>query len=361
MLTIRNDLLPAALAIFIAGAAAFSFAACSSPAKTPAAQARSEHAQMEPPSAVRLDSGASPRPSEEMLEASKHDPPGGRRRRPRVPAEFRELTVPVGQGVTLRVRAVGAPVRVIGTDRPDLFVRVELGATTRERLAETRIDTRATPSELVIEPVWPGDRARGEFAWFEIQAPSSLAGVIVEADTGPVELASLPGRAEVHAARGDVLVADQRGAVIVSTNNGAVQIERPVGDVEASTEHATIRILDAAGAVRARTTSGAVVVTLTDSAKGPLDVSTTDGEADVTVGEHFDGAITLTSPGVEPVIFPGQGFKPTITPDWAPFPRVHRTRFGEAEVVFSESGIASNVRATGATVTLRQRVAKARN
>ncbi len=361
MSTIRHDLLPAALAILIAGAAAFSFSACSTshgPDPAPTAHAEPDTQQ---DGAVRLDSGASPRPTEEMIEASKHDPPGGRRRRPRVPAEFREMTVPVEKGAVLRVRAFGAPVRVTGADRPDLFLRAELGATTRERLADTRIDARPSGAELIIEPVWPDDRARGEFAWFEIEAPTHVGGVIIEADTGPVELLSVHGRAEVHAARGEVRVTDQAGPVLVSTTNGAVIIERPAGDVDATTAHATIRVLDAPASVRARTTSGALVVTLTDSSRGPLDLTATDGEADVTVGESFDGTITLTSPGVEPVIFPGQGFKPTITPDWAPFPRVHRTRFGEAEVVFSDAIRTSNVRTTGATVTLRQRVGKTRN
>lgn len=344
-------LLPAALASTLACAAVFFIPSCRAPdsRETPA------NSQPAPSGDIRLKSGASPAPSEAMLEASRHDPPGGRRRRSRVPAEHRELAIQAEQGAVLRVRAVGAPIRIVGADRPDVFIRAEIGATTPERLAQARIDARPSAGEIVIEPVWPADRARAEFAWLEVETPPHIGGVIIEADTGPVELVSVAGRAEIHAARGEVRVLSQRGPVLVQTRNGAVRIEQPAGDVDAQTEHATIRVLDAPASVRARTTSGAVVVTLTPAARGPLDITATDGEADVTIGEGFDGAIRLTSPGFEPVIFPGKDFRPDLTPDWDPLPRVRRLRFGEAEVTFTESGMSSNVRTSGATVTLRQK------
>ncbi len=290
-----------------------------------------------------------------MLERAALDPPGGRRRRARVPVEWRELTVTVAPAGTLRVRTFGAPIRIVGADRPDVFARVELGASTRERLSETRITARASGEEVVLEPLWPGERARGEFSWFEIETPPSIGTVIVETDTGPVELSGVRGRAEVRGARGDVRVVNQGGGVLVRTANGGVEVDSPGGDVDVVTEHATVRVREASGAVAVRTTAGAVMVVLRDGALGPVDLAATDGEIDVTVGEGFAGTLHLLSPGLEPVIFPGTAYRPAITPDWEPLPRVRRVRFGEAEVVFSEDGPQSSVRTTGASVTLRRR------
>lgn len=302
-----------------------------------------------------MASGAPSVVSEAMLERAAIDPPGGRRRRARVPVEWREVSSEVRPGGTLRVRSFGAPVRIVGADRPDLFARVEVGATTKERLAEVLVAARWNGEELVLEPVWPGDRARGEFSWFEIEAPRALGSVIVETDVGSVELVGVSGGGEVWSGRGDVRIKDQGGSVLVRTANGEVVVDGSGGDVDVLAEYATVRVAGAAGSVVVRTTAGAVVVSLLDRAKGPVDVSSTDGEVDVTVGERFEGAMRLSSPGQEPNIFPETPYQPAITPDWEPFPRVHRLRFGEAEVVFSDEGSASSVRTTGASVTLRRR------
>lgn len=209
--------------------------------------------------------------------------------------ETRTLTAPAAVGVVVRTQ--NGAVTVKRGEGAETAVVAHLAATTKERLADTRLVVEPqADGALLVTVAWPDGKALGnEGCGFEVTVPSMTNGVRVTTTNGAVTLASLSGPARLNTTNGRIVVTDHRGPVEAHTTNGAISLTDVTGDVDAHSTNGKVEMTGVAGRATAHTTNGAVRVGLAGGAAGPVDIRTTNGSAELTIPSGYAGRFALST------------------------------------------------------------------
>ena len=179
-------------------------------------------------------------------------------------------TVPISASGTLRLKNFSGHVTIVAADRNDVAIEAVRKAP-RERLDRIRLDIQADGKDVVIEANKRADADRHEKVVqtdFDIQVPRRVL-LDVSVFSSAVSVTGVEGRLDIHGFSGRVVLTGATGQVKVKTFSGAVQI-----DLARGTDRPDIDV---------DTFSGAIGLTVPDSAKASVSISTFSGniESDV--------------------------------------------------------------------------------
>ncbi|GJQ30276.1 MAG: hypothetical protein HBSAPP03_21600 [Phycisphaerae bacterium] len=196
------------------------------------------------------------------------------------PAKFK------GAKSTAAPHVVGSPLNVVSdngaitvTMAPgnEVLVTASIRAESQARLDAVTVNLdRREDGTLAVRVNWPeGRRGPSEGADLEISLPDAT-GVTLKTSNGALTTRGLSGPADLQ------------------TSNGAVTVHGHTGHVTAKSSNGRIELYDVPSAV-ADTSNGRVMVRLTASGEGPVELDTSNGAITLEVGPGFNAQLTAST------------------------------------------------------------------
>ncbi|RMH65081.1 MAG: hypothetical protein D6685_06205 [Bacteroidetes bacterium] len=254
--------------------------------------------------------------------------------------EIIERTFAVEAGQTLRLKSDLGSVRVTGSRKDAVVVRIIKGANkvSRDRAEDEfdafRVDFRQTPGGVEVEGMYDRPRRWGTRLQvrFEIEVPAqyhvdletaggriavtdvrgdahlrtsggalrmvNIAGdVVARTSGGSIEGEGLGGRVDLRTSGGSIHLVDAGGDVDVRTSGGRITIEDVQGDVVARTSGGSIRLHDIYGTVEAETSGGSIAADLAVQPDGPVRLKTSGGSISLAVRDDVRADVDAKASG----------------------------------------------------------------
>jgi DUF4097 and DUF4098 domain-containing protein YvlB len=175
-------------------------------------------------------------------------------------------TVPISAGGILKLKNFSGHVTIVAADRNDVAIEA-LRKAPRERLNRIKLDIQADGKGVTIEA-----NKRADGSWhendnvvqtdFDIQVPRKTQ-LDLSVFSSPVTVTDVDGRLDIHGFSGRVMVSGATGPLKVKTFSGEVHIDLAPGNDRPD--------------IDADTFSGAISVSMQDSAKAGVSISTFSG------------------------------------------------------------------------------------
>ncbi len=185
----------------------------------------------------------------------------------------------------IHVTTVNGKISVIQAAREDVSIEARVRATSPERLEQTAVTPqRASDGTLTVAVSWPdGKRRSREGCDLAIQTPDAR-GLQLRSSNGSITVQNLRGMAYAKTSNGSITVNGQQGAVDAKTSNGKIKVEGAQGSAKLESSNGSITARGIAGAVDAVTSNGSVEVALGSGSSGPIQVRSSNGSVNVSVG-----------------------------------------------------------------------------
>ncbi len=195
-------------------------------------------------------------------------------------------------GSALRVDTANGSIEVIGVDRADVSIVVDLYGYDAVRLDLVTVHTdRLDDGTLSISVHWPGGQRKGnEGASISVELPNAN-GVEAHTSNGNILVVGISGHADLQSSNGSIKVDRHDGSIYAKTSNGKIQAERVSGEIEMYSSNGGIVVTDAFGPIRVETSNSNAYVSTMDGNEGPIRIRTSNGRVDLDLGDGFIGIL----------------------------------------------------------------------
>ena len=198
-------------------------------------------------------------------------------------------------------------VEITAWDQEKIEIRGSKYASTKEQLADIRVEARAVaPDQVTIRTVPPSERRGNTGARYTIRLPRRATLERIASSNGGVRLDGLEGSGRVQTSNGTIRVGQHQGTLDLSTSNGAIEIRSMAGPVTARTSNGRVSVDEMKGALDAATSNGSITASLLETPPDrPLRFSTTNGGVEINLrqaprseirAQTSNGGITVRLP-----------------------------------------------------------------
>jgi hypothetical protein len=223
--------------------------------------------------------------------------------------EFEDFSFdfPLSATGRLSLENYNGSVEITAWDQEKVEVRGSKYASTKEQLADIRVDARAVaPDQVTIRTIPPTERRGNTGARYTIRLPRRAMLERIASSNGGIRVDGFASSGRIQTSNGTIRVGQHQGSLDLSTSNGAIEMQNVNGPVTARTSNGRITVDEMKGALDAGTSNGSITATLLEPPSDrPLRFSTTNGSVDVTVRQPLrselrantsNGGVTLRLP-----------------------------------------------------------------
>jgi len=211
--------------------------------------------------------------------------------------EPRNATVNAAGATSLKIDARAGLLRVTGrTDITEVRVRGTARASSRNVLADIKLEAVRNGNEVTVRAVMPDSRDSRDRDWNEqalldlvIEAPATLA-MDIDDSSGDMTIESVAAKTRIHDSSGNIRVRDAGGDVWIDDSSGGIDIRGVKGSVDIDEDSSgEIEVYDVTGSVRVgRDSSGSIDVsnvggdfTVEHDGSGSIDYDGVKGKVDI--------------------------------------------------------------------------------
>ena len=167
-------------------------------------------------------------------------------------------------GGHLELESFNGSVEIYGWDQEAVEVNGTKYASTKDMLAEIKIDISNTADSIVIRtvrPNWGGSGFRGQRGVkYRIHVPRKLQFDRVATSNGPMRLEGVEGRGRFRTSNGAIHLISYQGDVEANTSNGRIDLDRFSGSASLTTSNGRIEAKGVKGFLDAHTSNGPIDV-----------------------------------------------------------------------------------------------------
>jgi hypothetical protein len=197
-------------------------------------------------------------------------------------------------GGRIELESFNGPVEVYGWDQEKVEINGAKYASTREALAEIRIDISHTPDSMIViktvRPEWTGGRRGNRGVKYRIHVPRKVQFDRVTTSNGSLRLESVEGRGHFRTSNGAIRFLSYKGDVEAHTSNGRIELEGFSGSASLHTSNGPIEAKGIKGSLDATTSNGAIDVETDElDPSRPVKLETSNGPIVLTMGARGGG------------------------------------------------------------------------
>lgn len=192
-------------------------------------------------------------------------------------------------GGRIELESFNGPVEIYGWDQEKVEINGAKYASTKEALAEIRIDVSHTPESVLIKtirPDWQNSRRHGNRGVkYRIHVPRRVQFDRLTTSNGPMRLEGLEGRGRFRTSNGPINVISFKGDIDAQTSNGRIDLDRFSGSAVLNTSNGPIEARGVKGFLEATTSNGPIDVQTADlDPSRPVKLETSNGPITVMLG-----------------------------------------------------------------------------
>ena len=192
-------------------------------------------------------------------------------------------------GGRLELESFNGAVEIYGWDQEKVEIDGTKYASTKDALAEIRVDVSHTPDSVTIKtlrPDWQGSRWRGNRGVkYRIHVPRRMQFDRLATSNGAVRLEGLEGRGRFRTSNGPINLISYKGDIEAQTSNGRIDLDRFSGSAVLNTSNGPIEARGVKGFLEATTSNGPIDVETAElDPSRPVRLETSNGPITVMLG-----------------------------------------------------------------------------
>jgi len=208
-------------------------------------------------------------------------------------------TFKVDPGARLSVDNENGAIEVISWERNEVEMNGTKYARSESELHDVKIESTASPMAISIRTLRQHTMHGNSGATYTIRVPRRMIVDRLHSTNGPISVEGVISPVTVESTNGALHFTRVEGRIEGTTTNGTIELSRCIGDARLNSTNGRIEGDLEGGLADVRTTNGDIQMRLSKlDGKGPLRVSTSNGQIDVTLDSGHEMRASTTNSSI---------------------------------------------------------------